>query len=687
MSITQSRLASAFTTVLLLARLCGVAQAGRIEVIQVTSPGLRDNLLGDSATRNVTVYLPSAYDEEPDRRFPVVYLLHGYLGTNAVWIGQHDLTDASISGIEADLDKLNIRTIADELIANRRIRPMILVAPDCHNAYGGSWYTNSPVTGNWEDFVVQDLVRHIDAQYRTLPDRDGRAIAGHSMGGHGAIKIAMKHPDVYCALYAMAPAWVDFTIMLEAPSSASFIEAAQVTARDAFPGLNWRTRAAIALAAAIAPRRGTEPFLAEFPLDAAGNRVEQVCQKWFEHDLATTMLSTYKENLRKYRAITVDCGTDDLLLPMDRAFSDALTKAGVPHTFQVFDGDHTNCIASQLANSVLPLFCRTFDDDTQKRSPAPPTTISKQAQEFLSQDPPIPTKSPQTLEDWQDRRVTMEKIGKSLYDEGRHKYDGSGEILRFKRDHDVEVLVYKMTPVDFDPTHQDKAILHIHGGGYCFMSPESTFCVCAPVANLTGLRVYCVKYRLAPEHPYPAGLDDCVSAYATLLDTFRPENLGILGESAGAALGLTMLLKARLERLPMPAALGCISPCVDVTMSSDTITTLSGVDPVLLPKLMRTLQDAYAAKADRRDPLLSPIRADFAKDFPPTIIQTGTRDLLLSDCVRLHEKMKAQGVNVELSVREAMWHGYHILPSNHFPEATAAFEELAAFFRLQLRLE
>ena len=101
---------------------------------------------------------------------------------------------------------------------------------------------------------------------------------------------------------------------------------------------------------------------------------------------------------------------------------------------------------------------------------------------------------------------------------------------------------------------------------------------------------------------------------------------------------------------------------------------------------MRTFQDAYAAKANRFDPLLSPIRADYTKDFPSTLIQTGTRDLLLSDCVRLHEKMKAQGVNVELSVREAMWHGYHILPSNDFPEARAAFEELAEFFRQKLRL-
>jgi acetyl esterase/lipase len=102
---------------------------------------------------------------------------------------------------------------------------------------------------------------------------------------------------------------------------------------------------------------------------------------------------------------------------------------------------------------------------------------------------------------------------------------------------------------------------------------------------------------------------------------------------------------------------------------------------------MRACQDAYGAGANRRDPLLSPVFADYTKDFPPTLIQTGTRDLLLSDCARLHEKMKAQGVDVELSVREAMWHGYLILPSNHYPEANAAFQELAEFYSQKLKLD
>jgi len=137
----------------------------------------------------------------------------------------------------------------------------------------------------------------------------------------------------------------------------------------------------------------------------------------------------------------------------------------------------------------------------------------------------------------------------------------------------------------------------------------------------------------------------------------------------------------------MPAALACISPCADLTLSGDTIRTLEGLDPVLTPKRMQLLQGAYAGTADERQPRLSPLFADYTPEFPPTIIQTGTRDLLLSDCVRLHQKLKGSGVDVELSVREGMWHGYHIIPNDEFPEAAAGFQELADFLRRTLKLE
>ena len=122
-----------------------------------------------------------------------------------------------------------------------------------------------------------------------------------------------------------------------------------------------------------------------------------------------------------------------------------------------------------------------------------------------------------------------------------------------------------------------------------------------------------------------------MTAYKGIIKQVRPQNLGILGESAGATLGLTMLLKSRDEKLPMPAALACISPAADLTLSSETLRTLDGLDPVLTASLLPLFQDAYAGNANKRSPYLSPIFGNYTSDFPPTIIQTGTRDLMLSD--------------------------------------------------------
>lgn len=357
--VGQVCLVSALVLSTLFVQPTAIAQNGRIEVIQISSKGLEKNLLNDSPTRNVTVYLPADYDAVPEKRFPVVYLLHGFLGKNTGWTAELALENVDIANIDRDLKELNIRTITDSLIAEGSVKPMILVAPDCSNAYDGSWYTNSPVIGDWEDFVAKDLICHIDKNYRTIAKRKSRAIAGHSMGGHGAIKLAMKHPEQYCALYAMAPAWIDFARTVEPPFDGSFVDAARTKDTNAFPDLHWRTRATIALAAAIAPNPAM-PFNGELPLDAAGNRVDRVWKRWLKHDLTTTMLNKYADNLKQYKAITIDCGTEDNLLPMSKSFSAALKKAGVKHSFKVFKGTHTDCIASQLAKEVLPLFSKTL---------------------------------------------------------------------------------------------------------------------------------------------------------------------------------------------------------------------------------------------------------------------------------------------------------------------------------------
>lgn len=322
-----------------------LAQEGQLVDIVVHSPALEGNLLGDSADRNVTIYLPPGYDENAGQRYPVLYLLHGYTATNQMWKGTQ-----YVAG-------LNIGRVADGLIAEGQIQPMILVMPDGENTYWGSWYANSPVIGNWEDFVTRDLVAYVDNAYRTLPQPASRGIVGHSMGGHGAMKLAIKHPEVYSVVYAMSAAAIAMD---------EFINGAQdnilrAQTRDKFgakDGANWLVQSSIAAAAAFSPNPDSAPFMADFPLEEVDGEVrviDDIWQQWLAHD-PVTLLSTHDGNLQQYRAVRVDCGTADFLIEENRAFAQALTAANIPHEFLEYDGNHTNRVRVRMGEQVLPFF-------------------------------------------------------------------------------------------------------------------------------------------------------------------------------------------------------------------------------------------------------------------------------------------------------------------------------------------
>ncbi len=342
-----------------------------------------------------------------------------------------------------------------------------------------------------------------------------------------------------------------------------------------------------------------------------------------------------------------------------------------------------NTVLTLLACSCLSV--ALMAQETQdKRRPVPPvpTTISGEAQDFLRTPTVMEERAfiPQTPEEWQSLQSKAEKEGNERSKKVIQALAKSVEVRQLGG-----IDVHVITPKTYNAANADKAIMHIHGGGFCLHTPESTYAECAPLADLTGLKVYSIDYRLAPQHPFPAGVDDCVAAYRGILEEVSPERLGVSGLSAGANLVLTMTLKARDKGLPMPGALACITPVTDLNATGDSCETNDGLDPVLGKRDFFCAR-AYAGNADKDDPLLSPIFAEFSQKFPPTIIQTGTRDLLLSDCVRLHQKMKEAGVDVELSVREGMWHAYHVIPNCDFPEARAGCRELADFFRRKLRL-
>ena len=318
----------------------------------------------------------------------------------------------------------------------------------------------------------------------------------------------------------------------------------------------------------------------------------------------------------------------------------------------------------------------TANPPNREKPPAPPT-VSSVARQFIAIAEPFDMGRPETPEQWQAlrRRVADE-------------FDALGmmrETLKFELDErrlgPCRTLVFHPPPVD--KPADDSAILHWHGGCYVVGSPEADAAITAPLCIATGSPVWSLDYALAPEQPYPAAVEEGVACYRQLLQLYPAKRITMTGSSSGASLATAVLLQAMDEGLPMPAALGLLSPWADLARVGDTYLTLDGIAPVI--DYEHTLEHAAKAYAGGHGfdlPLLSPVHADYPAEFPPVLIQTGTRDLLLSNCARLHRKMRAGGVVAELSVYEGMWHSFQMMPG--LPERDTALAELGDFLRFRL---
>jgi acetyl esterase/lipase len=237
------------------------------------------------------------------------------------------------------------------------------------------------------------------------------------------------------------------------------------------------------------------------------------------------------------------------------------------------------------------------------------------------------------------------------------------------------VSTYVARPVGERLIGKDHVVLDIHGGALLFGGGEANVRFStAAIALRTGRVAYGVDYRVPPDHPYPAALDDCVDAYRELLQEFGPKRIVVSGTSAGGNLAAALLLRAKDEGLPMPAGAVLLTPELDLTESGDTFDTLMGLDVVLTARLME-MNLLYADGADLAHPYLSPLFGDVT-GFPPTLVQAGTRDLFLSNAVRMHRKLRSAGVRAELHVWEGMPHaGFGGLT----PEDREVSAELQAF--------
>ena len=280
-----------------------------------------------------------------------------------------------------------------------------------------------------------------------------------------------------------------------------------------------------------------------------------------------------------------------------------------------------------------------------------PAGLSPQAKAMMAQaGPALPPWPPQDdIEAW---RATIERMDEQ----------GLAGLSMMSRGADVEVAeievggvrVYDVTPRDLGPGDQ-AVYLDIHGGSLLWGGGESCRAMGIITAGMVRARVWAVDYRLPPDHPYPAPLDDCVAAYRGLLTERAADDIIIGGASAGGNMAPATVLRARDEGLPLPAALVLLTPEADLTESGDTFSTLLGVDTALTSSLMPA-NLLYAGGHDLAHPYLSPLFGDFTQGFPPTFLVSGTRDLFLSNTVRLHRALRSAGVPADLHVYDAATH-------------------------------
>jgi acetyl esterase/lipase len=300
-----------------------------------------------------------------------------------------------------------------------------------------------------------------------------------------------------------------------------------------------------------------------------------------------------------------------------------------------------------------------------------PQTISSEARKFISR----PGASGPELS-LAERRASIDAFRKGRAEEARKLYPVSVEEKTIGG-----VRCDVIAPLAIPAEKRNRVLLNVHGGG--FNADSGSLVEGVPIANLTQTTVVSVYYRLAPEHPFPAAVDDTVAVYKDLLKTYAARNMGLFGTSAGAILTVEVAVRLRRDGLPLPAALGVFSGTGDLSQAGDSeaLYAVSGLcGPLRVPSKSSHLS-GYVGSTNPTDPLLSPLYADL-RGFPPTLFVTSTRDLLLSGTTILHRAFLRAGVDGQLVVFEALphafWYDYHL------PETKEALHIMARFFNQKL---
>ena len=320
-----------------------------VEHIKIHGASLEGNLEGDAVDRDAIVFLPPSYVKDKHRRYPVVYALHGY----------------SI-GAEQWTHEIHVPQTIEGAFA-QGAKEFIVVLPDSKTLHNGSMYSSSVTTGNFEVYVAHDVVAYIDAHYRTIPNRTARGLVGHSMGGYGAARIGMKHPDVFGSLYIMSPCCLSPMAGRQGNRAAGGPGGQMPDLEKALAAIKtpadeekapFFLRAQLASAAAWAPDPKNPPLYLDLPIKNGEPQPDIVAK--FAANAPLAFIDQYIGNLRQYRAISIDVGDKDGLKTDTTKLHNILDSYGIANGFEIYNGTHTSAVADRFQNHVMPFFSKNL---------------------------------------------------------------------------------------------------------------------------------------------------------------------------------------------------------------------------------------------------------------------------------------------------------------------------------------
>lgn len=360
---------------------------------------------------------------------------------------------------------------------------------------------------------------------------------------------------------------------------------------------------------------------------------------------------------------------------------------GVPTTLRI-DGQKSPCVIQlpKLLASTFVLIAWTCGGAVQAQEKAPrtipsrlipvPTSVSPKLQELLSYRGDVELSFPKSPEDWESLKHNAIQPTVQQLDALRHKFD-----VTVEPDIMEGVRCYVVAPRNIKARNRNRLILYLHPGGFIWGGGEAGTRWAIEIAGLTGYKIVVVDYRLLPDHPFPAAIDDAIAVWEGVTKLENPSNIAIVGGSVGGGLALSIVQRARLKGLPMPGAVVSVSPsAADLSKASDSFYTNAGVDGAY-DGFWEAVFRLYANRRDLADPAVSPVYADF-NGFPPTFLVSGTRDLYLSNTVRVQRKLLQANVPTHLIVGEGMFHGAFF--NAEIPELREIYAEISRFLDANL---